>query len=330
MADVIIIGAGPAGLSAAIYVQRAGKRALVLEAMTFGGQIVNTPEVENYPGIKSISGFDFAMALYEQATGLGAEVVFDKAVHIQKVDENTDSAFSDAEGTGNEGTSDSGKAGKDLWRVVTSGGTSYDAPAVIIATGAKNRKLGIDREDALTGFGVSYCATCDGAFYKGKAVAVNGGGNTALEDAMFLSNACSKVYVVHRREGFRGEPQTLESLRAKKNVEFVLNATVTSLITSDETNRLSGIEVTDKVTGEVRTLEIEGLFIAIGQEPENRDFADVAELDTAGYVMAGEDCLTGTKGIFVAGDCRTKQVRQLATAASDGAVAALAACSYIG
>ena len=315
MSDVIIIGAGPAGLSAAIYVQRAGKQALVLEAMTFGGQIVNTPEVENYPGIKSISGFDFAMALYEQATELGAQVVFDKAVHIVKSDK--------------------------LWRVVTASEASYEAPAVILATGAKNRKLGIEREDALTGFGVSYCATCDGAFFKGKAVAVNGGGNTALEDAMFLSNACSKVYVVHRREGFRGEPQTLEALRAKENVEFVLNATVTRLLSGadlaevgssgvHDPNRLAAIEVTDKMTGEDRILEVEGLFIAIGQEPENRDFADVAQLDPAGYIVAGEDCMTKSPGIFVAGDCRTKQVRQLATAASDGAVAALAACAYVG
>ena len=301
MADVIIIGAGPAGLSAAIYVQRAGKSALVLEAMTYGGQIINTPEVENYPGIQKISGFDFATALYEQAVSLGAELVFDRAEKIEKKEE--------------------------LLQVITAGGSVYEAKAVILATGAKNRKLGIEREQELTGRGVSYCATCDGAFYKGKPVAVNGGGNTALEDAMFLSNYCSRVYVIHRREGFRGEPQALEALRAKDNVEFVLNATVTGLLGEP---KLTGVEVTDKLTGETRELEVEGLFVAIGQEPENHGFENVVALDPLGYISAGEDCTTGTPGVFTAGDCRTKAVRQLTTAASDGAVAALAACSYIG
>ena len=308
MADVIIIGAGPAGLSAAIYVQRAGKQAMVLEAMSFGGQIVNTPEVENYPGIAKISGFDFAMALYEQATSLGAEIVFDKALGIEVIE-------AEAEG------------GKPMKRILTESGTAYEAPAVILATGAKNRKLGLHREQELTGNGVSYCATCDGAFYKGKAVAVNGGGNTALEDALFLSNYCSKVYVIHRREGFRGEPNSLEALRAKENVEFVLNATVTDLIGEP---KLSAVEVTDKMSGEKKQLPVEGLFIAIGQEPENHGFENVVALDPMGYISAGEDCVTGTPGVFTAGDCRTKAVRQLTTAASDGAVAALAACSYIG
>ena len=308
MADVIIIGAGPAGLSAAIYIQRAGKQAMVLEAMSFGGQIVNTPEVENYPGIAKISGFDFAMALYEQATSLGAEIVFDKALGIEVIE-------AEAEG------------GKPMKRILTESGTAYEAPAVILATGAKNRKLGLHREQELTGNGVSYCATCDGAFYKGKAVAVNGGGNTALEDALFLSNYCSKVYVIHRREGFRGEPNSLEALRAKENVEFVLNATVTDLIGEP---KLSAVEVTDKVSGEKKQLPVEGLFIAIGQEPENHEFENVVALDPMGYISAGEDCVTGTPGVFTAGDCRTKAVRQLTTAASDGAVAALAACSYIG
>ena len=302
MADVIIIGAGPAGLSAAIYVQRAGKSALVLEAMTYGGQIINTPEVENYPGIHSISGFDFATALYEQAAGLGAEVVFDRAVGIE-----------------NDPVTGTKK-------VITAGGAEYTAGAVIIATGAKNRHLGIDREEALTGFGVSYCATCDGAFYKGKPVAVNGGGNTALEDALFLAEYCSKIYLIHRREGFRGEPAVLEKLRQKENVEFVLNATVTELVGEP---KLKGVIVTDKNTGEDRELQVEGLFIAIGQTPENKAFENVAELDPVGYIIAGEDCTTKTPGIFTAGDCRTKTVRQLTTAASDGAVAALAACSYL-
>ena len=309
MTDVIIIGAGPAGLSAAIYVQRAGKKAVVLEAMTYGGQIVNTPEVENYPGIQKISGFEFATALYEQAVSLGAEVVFDRAVSIEEV------------------TGEPEEGQPTVKRVVTESGATYEGYAVILATGAKNRKLGIDREQELTGRGISYCATCDGAFFKGKTMAVNGGGNTALEDAMFLSNYCSKVYVIHRREGFRGEPKTLEALRAKENVELVLNATVTRLVGEP---KLSAVEVTDKITGETRSIPVEGLFIAIGQEPENHDFENVVALDPLGYISAGEDCTTGTPGVFTAGDCRTKAVRQLTTAASDGAVAALAACSYIG
>lgn len=301
MIDIIIVGAGPAGLSAAIYAARAGKKALVFESYTYGGQIVNTPEIENYPGIKNISGFDYATGLYEQATGLGAEVKFEKVLSVDKKED-----------------------GKGF--IVKTGKNSYEAKAVILATGAKNRHLGIDKEEALTGRGISYCATCDGAFYRGKDVAVNGGGNTAIEDAMFLSNYCSKVYVIHRREGFRAENETLESLRKKENVEFVLNASITSILGED---RLSGIEVTDKNSGEKKEIKIDGLFIAIGQEPDNKDFEELVDLDKGGYIIAGENCRTKTEGIYTAGDCRTKDVRQLVTAASDGAIAALAACSFI-
>ena len=300
MVDVLIIGAGPAGLSAAIYAQRAGKQAVCLEALTFGGQIVNTPEIENYPGIQKISGFEFAMGLYNQATSLGAEVSYEKAVSIE----------------------DSG----DVKTVKTESGKEYQAKAVIIATGAKNRHLGIDREEALTGSGVSYCATCDGAFFKGKDVAVNGGGNTALEDALFLSNYCNKVYIIHRRDAFRGEPQNLKAVSDNENVEFVLNSTVVELKGEP---KLEKITVKDKNTGKLRDIEVSGLFIAIGQEPDNQGFADIVDLDKAGYVAADESCMTKTPGVFVAGDCRTKQIRQLTTAASDGAVAALAACTYI-
>ena len=301
MIDIIIVGAGPAGLSAAIYAARAGKKALVFESYTYGGQIVNTPEIENYPGIKNISGFDYATGLYEQATGLGAEVKFEKVLSVDKKED-----------------------GKGF--IVKTGKNSYEAKAVILATGAKNRHLGIDKEEALTGRGISYCATCDGAFYRGKDVAVNGGGNTAIEDAMFLSNYCSKVYVIHRREGFRAENETLESLRKKENVEFVLNASITSILGED---RLSGIEVTDKNSGEKKEIKIDGLFIAIGQEPDNKDFEELVDLDKGGYIIAGENCRTKTEGIYTAGDCRTKKVRQLATATSDGAAAATAAIEYI-
>ena len=301
MTDIIIIGAGTAGLSAAIYARRAGREALILEALSYGGQIVNTPEVENYPGIKHISGFDFATGLYEQATELGAKIVFAKATGIT--------------------------VNPDGSKTVHTASEDYNCKAVIIATGAKNRPLGLDREEELTGNGVSYCATCDGAFYKKQPVAVNGGGNTAVEDAAFLANYCSKVYVIHRRDSFRADEAEVAKLKAKDNVEFVLNSTITRLIGEDE---LEGVEVTDKISGESKILEVSGLFVAIGQMPDNNSFSSVVKLDEKGYITAGEDCLTETEGIFTAGDCRTKSVRQLTTAAADGAVAALAASAYCG
>ncbi len=298
MTDIIIIGAGTAGLSAAIYALRAGKSVLVFEQLAYGGQIINTPEIENYPGIKSISGFDFAQGLYEQAVALGAELKYEQVSGIED---------------------------GEVKKVKTSG-AEYECRAVILATGAKNRPLGLDREQELIGSGISYCATCDGAFFKGRTVAVNGGGNTALEDAFFLSNYCRKVYIIHRRDEFRGEVKQVEKLKAKENIEFVLNSTITELVGENE---LSGVKVHDKVTGEDKLIDVEGLFIAIGQMPENAAFAPLIELDKGGYIVAGEDCRTNVEGIFAAGDCRTKTVRQLTTAAADGAVAALAACAYI-
>lgn len=305
MIDVLIIGAGPAGLSAAIYVERAGKHAVCLEAMTVGGQIVNTPEIANYPGIKKISGFEFSMGLYEQATELGADIIYEQAVKIRETLNPEEKGFT----------------------VLTESGKEFEAKTVIIATGAKNRLLGIDKEESLTGRGVSYCATCDGAFFRGKDVAVNGGGNTALEDALFLTNYCNKVYIIHRRDEFRGEPKNVEAVKSKENVEFVLDSTIDEL---KGDRNLEAVVVRNKNTGKLREIPVAGLFIAIGQEPDNVAFADVALLDEKGYIRADESCMTETPGIFVAGDCRTKAVRQLTTAASDGAVAALAACAYIG
>lgn len=298
--DIVIVGAGTAGLSAAIYAVRAGKSVIVLEATTHGGQIVNTPEVENYPGIKKISGFEFANNLYEQAKSLGAEVVYEKVIGIEV--------------NGEE-------------KIVHTAKEDYQAKAVILATGAKNRPLGLEHEKEWIGAGISYCATCDGMFYRGKDVAVAGGGNTALEDAIFLTNYCRKVYLIHRRDAFRGEEKLLQTLKEKPNVEFVLNANITRLIGEDG---VDGVEVEDKNTHEKRVLDVMGLFVAIGQMPENSEFINVVDLDKGGYIEAKEDCKTKTKGIFTAGDCRTKKVRQLATAASDGAIAALAACEYIG
>ena len=300
MFDIIIVGAGTAGLSAAIYGLRAGKSVLVLEETTYGGQIINTPEIENYPGIQKISGFEFATNLYKQAKDLGADVRIEKVLSIEK---------------------------NGAYKKVVTKAQEYEGKTVILATGAKNRSLGLDKEKELVGKGVSYCATCDGMFYRGKDVAVAGGGNTALENAIFLTNYCRKVYLIHRRDAFRGEEKLLQTLKEKPNVEFVLNANITRLIGEDG---VDGVEVEDKNTHEKRIIDVMGLFVAIGQMPENSEFINVVDLDKGGYIEAKEDCKTKTKGIFTAGDCRTKKVRQLATAASDGAIAALAACEYIG
>lgn len=299
MYDVIIIGAGTAGMSAAIYVRRAGKTVLMLEAAMYGGQIVNAAEVENYPGIQKIAGFQFAMNLYEQASRLGADLESETVTGIE----------------------DCG----DYKRVLT-GEKSYEARTVILATGARNRRLGIEAEARLTGRGVSYCATCDGAFYREKTVAVYGGGNTALGDVEYLSGLCRQVYLIHRRQELRGNTGLAEQLQQKENVTFVLNTVITDIQGEEQ---VEAVTIQNVVTRKEEILPLDGLFIAIGQEPANAPFAEVVALDAYGYIRAGEDCKTGTSGIFAAGDCRTKQVRQLATAAADGAVAALAAIEYV-
>ncbi len=300
MTDIIIIGAGTAGLTAGIYAARAGKSALILESTAYGGQIINTPDIENYPGIAHISGFDFAQKLYDQAVALGVKVEFEAAASIQD-----EGAFK---------------------KVITSGNKTYECKAVILATGAKNRHLGLPREEELTGKGVSYCATCDGMFFRGKDVAVNGGGNTALGDALYLAGICRKVYIIHRRDKFRGAETDAEKLAKLPNVEFVLNSTVTALHGEP---KLESIDVTDKTNGAVRNIPVSALFVAIGQAPDNGAFAGLIRLDGKGYIEAGEDCRTNCEGIFTAGDCRTKALRQLTTAAADGAMAATAACEYI-
>lgn len=298
MYDIVIIGAGPAGLTAAIYARRASKSVLVLEAMNYGGQIINTPDIENYPVAAHISGFDFATKVYEQAQALGAEFVFEKAVGIK----------------------DNGSTKE----VVTTDNT-YECKAVIIATGSENRKLGIEGEEKLVGRGISYCATCDGAFYRGKKVAVVGGGNTALEDALYLADLAETVYLIHRRDAFRGDETTVNALKQRENVKFIYNSTVTKL---NAEKRLASIDVTDKNTGETQTVEVNGLFVAVGRIPENQNFAQLIDLDEAGYIKAGEDCITNIPGIYAAGDNRVKNVRQLVTAAADGAVAATEAVRY--
>ncbi len=297
--DIIIVGAGAAGMTAAIYGVRSGKSILLIEEKMYGGQIINTPQVENYPGIETISGASFATNLYNQAKGLGAEYLSGKVTEIKDCGDTKE---------------------------VTVNDNSYKAESVIIATGARNRTLNVPGEIELTGKGVSYCATCDGMFFRNRDVAVVGGGNTALEDALFLSDYCNKVYIIHRRETFRGEKQLEESLRAKENVVFLLNRVVEE-IQGKET--LESIIVKEKDGDKSEKISINGLFIAVGQVPDNDVFSNIVELDEYGYIAAGEDCKTNCEGVYAAGDCRTKSIRQLTTATSDGAVAALGACSYI-
>ncbi|MCR5146390.1 MAG: thioredoxin-disulfide reductase [Clostridia bacterium] len=298
MYDIIIIGAGPAGLTSAIYAKRANKNVLVLEAKNYGGQIINTLDIENYPANEHISGFDFATNLYNQAKNLGAEIKFEKVVDINNL-------------------------GKEKEVITTK--NKYKTKTIIIATGSENRKLGLPNEDEFVSKGISYCATCDGAFYKKKTVAVVGGGNTALEDALYLADLASKVYLIHRRDEFRGEESTINLLKEKDNVEFLYNSNVTKLNTKD---RLESIEVTSN-DGETRTIDVDALFIAIGRIPENQNFAKLINLDNAGYIISNEYCHTNVEGIFVAGDNRVKELRQLVTATSDGAIAAVEAIKYI-
>lgn len=325
--DVLIVGAGTAGLSAAIYALRSGKSVLVLEEKMYGGQIVVTPEIENYPGIAKISGFEFAQGLYEQAKNLGMEYETGKVTALKR-ECNGDSAELEVA----ELSPDEEECSRDIFKVsVEQGGEQKlcRTRSVILATGARNRPLGLKNEQEMIGHGVSYCATCDGMFFRERKVAVAGGGNTALEDALFLAQYCEKVYLIHRRDTFRGEPEKLALLETKENVEILRSCTVTGMET-DENGNLESLHVWNKKQEKELLVPAAGLFVAVGQMPENQEFAEVALLDEQGYIKAGEDCKTATEGVFVAGDCRTKTVRQLTTAAADGAVAALAACEYLG
>ena len=298
MYDIVIVGAGPAGLTAAIYARRASKKVLVLEAKNYGGQIINTLDIENYPVEAHISGFDFATKLYNQAKDLGAEIVFEKVIEIND---------------------------KKKEKEVITTKNKYVSKAIILATGSENRKLGLENEKDLLGKGISYCATCDGAFYRNKDVAVVGGGNTALEDALYLADIASKVYLIHRRDEFRGEESTVNLLKEKDNIEFIFNSNISKLNAKE---KLESIEIVN-LDGTTKTINVDGLFVAIGRIPENENFSKLIKLDNFGYIIAGEDCKTNVPGIFVAGDNRTKVVRQLVTATSDGAIAATAAVKYI-
>lgn len=297
MYDIIIIGGGPAGLTAATYACRAGKSVLVIEKNAFGGQITWSPRVENFPGFVSISGAELGDKLLEQAMEQGAQVELEEVSSV---------------------------SGGDVKTVTAVSGAEFQSRAVIIATGARPRMLGLPREEELVGNGVCFCAVCDGAFYKGQAVAVCGGGNSALQDALLLSEKCSRVYLIHRRDSFRGEAKLVEALEKRANVEFVLSARVTGLLGDNE---LQGIVVDQ--AGTERRIELSGLFVAVGHSPDLAAFDKLLSLNAAGYADSGEDCRTASAGIFVAGDCRAKGVRQLTTAVADGACAALAACEYL-
>lgn len=300
MHDIVVIGGGPAGLTAALYAARAGKSVLVLEQGGFGGQIALSPRVENYPGIPHMAGNLLADALVEQV------LAQDVDVEVETV-----TAFSGENGA---------------FTVTTEDG-DHPCRAIILATGVTHRHLGLEGEEELVGRGVSYCAVCDGAFYHGRRVAVVGGGDTALQDALFLSATCAHVTLIHRRDQFRGEEKLVRQLQGCKNVDILLSHIPVGLESLD--GELRGVALRDLKTGREFNLPVEGLFLAVGQEPHNGQFADLIRLTAGGYVDAGEDCRTNVPGVFVAGDCRVKEVRQLTTAVGDGAVAALAACKYV-
>ena len=299
MHDIIIIGAGPAGLCAALYAKRADKSVLLIEKESFGGQITHSPKVENYPTLMQISGNELAQMMLDQVMEHGADIELAEVLSVENMGE--------------------------YKRVHTDMG-DYDGRAVIIATGSKHRQLGLEKENELTGKGVSYCAVCDGAFFSGQDVAIVGGGNTALQEAIMLSEYCTHVTMVQNLSTMTGEARLVSVLEKKKNVTMIFDTHVTEILGED---KLKGLKLRNTKTGSEDVLKVDGLFVAIGQQPENEPFANLTRLNSYGYIEAGEDCLTDTEGVFVAGDCRTKAVRQITTASADGAVAALAACRYI-
>ncbi|MBQ2742506.1 MAG: FAD-dependent oxidoreductase [Oscillospiraceae bacterium] len=298
MYDIIIIGGGPAGLTAALYARRANKSVLVIEKGSFGGQITYSPKVENIPGFLSVTGNEFAEKLVEQVLEQGADVEAAEVLEVRDGDVKT---------------------------VVTDSG-EFEGKTVIIATGARHRLLGLPNEESYVGEGISFCAVCDGAFYEDKTVAVIGGGNSALQEALLLSDLAKKVYVVQNLDFLTGEEKLSEQLYERENVEIILGTVVKALHGEGE---LTGITVANEKSGEETLLSVDGMFVAIGLVPQNEIFSGILSLDGRGYAVAGEDCITSARGIFAAGDCRVKKIRQVATAAADGAIAALAACDYI-
>ena len=296
--DVIIAGAGPAGLTAAIYLKRAGRSVLLLEKNNIGGQINDSPLVENYPAVPDVSGAALAAGMAEQAEALGAVI-------------------ESCEVTG-------AHSAPDGFTVNTDTG-DYSCKKLIIATGVTHRSLGLKDEEDLIGAGISFCAVCDGAFYKGRDVAVVGGGDTALGDAVYLSDICRTVYLIHRRDEFRAAKAMVDRVKSRGNIELVLSHTPEEYLTAD--GEIRGLRVKDLKTGESKDIAVDGIFLAVGNIPENAPFASLVDLDKNGYIIAGEDTVTSCPGVFAAGDCRTKNIRQLTTATADGTVAAMEAGS---
>ena len=300
MYDVVIIGSGPAGLSASIYAKRAGLKAVTLERNPMsGGQVLNTYEVDNYPGLPGISGFELGQKFRTHADQLGAEFVNEQVQELKDLGEK---------------------------KLVVTEKSSYETRTLILATGARHRKLNVPGEKELAGVGVSYCATCDGAFFRGKTVAVVGGGDVALEDALFLARGCEKVYLIHRREEFRGARILQERVRESDNIELVLNSNVIEILGEQ---MVTSVLVHNHVKNERHELQVQGVFIAVGISPNVAAADGLVEQDQQGYIKAGEDAVTSVPGIFAAGDVRTKQLRQVITAASDGANAVISAERYL-
>ena len=301
MYDIIVVGGGPAGMTAALYARRNGKTVLVIEKNGFGGQITHSPRVENYPGTLSMSGNEFADKTLDQILAQGAEIEFEKVISVRPQDGH--------------------------WVVSTEEESSFESLAVILASGVKHRMLGLEGENELVGEGISFCAVCDGDFYSGKTVCVAGGGNSALQEAILLADKCHEVIMLQDLAFFTGEETLQKVLFSRSNVKSFTGVKLTDLLV--ENGELKGVRILKNETGSSETIPCDGLFVAIGLIPENDAFADLADLNSYGYFDSDENCLTKTPGIFVAGDCRSKNVRQLTTAVADGATAALAACRYI-
>ncbi len=301
MYDVVIVGGGPAGLVSAVYALRGGRSVVVIEKNSFGGQIAFSPKVENIPGTIQISGAEFADKLVEQVVNLGADLELEKVTEIKKED--------------------------GIFRVSTEDGNVFEGKTVILALGVKHRMLGLEGEEELVGNGISFCAVCDGAFYTGQHAAMIGGGNSALQEALLLSEVCSKVTIVQNLADFTGEKKLSQAILEKDNVEVYFSTVVDSYLTRD--GALTGLRLKNDVTGELFEIAVDGAFLAVGLQPENEHFAQFAKLNAWGYFDSAEDCLTDTEGLFVAGDCRSKRIRQVTTAAGDGAIAAMAACMYL-
>ena len=295
MRDIIVVGGGCAGLTAALYAARAGKSVLVFESENIGGQITAAPQIDNYPGVPHVSGMQFADSLYEQVIELGVEIELDLVVRIENSPD---------------------------CKIVFTEDDRYECRAVILATGSKHRTLGLPREEELTGHGVSYCAVCDAAFYKDLPVAIVGGGNTAVGDALFLSSCCDSVTIIHRRDEFRADASLIKRAQNTKNIHWITGVVIEELLGQ---HNLNGIRVRSKMTGEKSDIAVDALFIAVGHVPDNSVSRGLISSDSSGYIIAGEDCTTNIPGIYAAGDCRVKTVRQMTTAVADGTNAAMAA-----